>query len=106
MYPFTDRANSLVSGITFSLYGRLAIDLFACEKLLLRKTKTRIKLIRSRTNFYMLSDNPNVSLKIFDCSLFTRKMLVAEPRILSKKLKHLSHFIEKSETLLPSCRKK
>ena len=28
MYPFTDRANSLGSGITFSLYGRLAIDLF------------------------------------------------------------------------------
>ena len=27
----------------------------------------------------MLSDNPNVSLKIFDCSLFTRRILVAEP---------------------------
>ena len=28
----------------------------------------------------MLSDNPKVSLKINDCSLFTRKILVAEPR--------------------------
>ena len=27
----------------------------------------------------MLSDNPNVSLKIVDCSLFTRRILVAEP---------------------------
>ena len=27
----------------------------------------------------MLSDNPNVSLKIIDCSLFTRRTLVAEP---------------------------
>ena len=27
----------------------------------------------------MLSDNSNVSLKIVDCSLFTRKILVAEP---------------------------
>ena len=27
----------------------------------------------------MLSDNPNVSLKIVDCSLFTRRVLVAEP---------------------------
>ena len=45
MYPFTDRANALGSGITFSLYGRLAIDLFNCEKLLLPKTKVRIKLI-------------------------------------------------------------
>ena len=79
MYPFTDRANSSRSGITFSLYGRLAFDLFTCEKLLLLKTKVRIKLIRAKLNFYMLSDNPNVSLKIVDCSLFTRKILVAEP---------------------------
>ena len=27
----------------------------------------------------MLSDNPNFSLKIVDCSLFTRRILVAEP---------------------------
>ena len=26
----------------------------------------------------MLSDNPNVSLKIVDCSLFTRRILLAE----------------------------
>ena len=39
MYPFTDRANSLGSGITFLLYGRLSIDLFTCEKLLLPKAK-------------------------------------------------------------------
>ena len=31
MHSFTDRANSLGRGITFSLYGRLAIDLFKCE---------------------------------------------------------------------------
>ena len=79
MYPFTDRANFLGSGITFSLYVRLAIDLFTCEKLLLSKTKVRIKLTRARPNFYMLSDNPNFSLKIADFSLFTRKILVAEP---------------------------
>ena len=79
MYPFTDRTNSLESGITFSLYGRLAIDLFTCEKLLLRKTELRIKLIRARPNFYMLSNNPKVNLKIVDCSLFTRRILVAEP---------------------------
>ena len=59
--------------------GRLAIDLFSCEKLLIPKTINRIKLIRARLNFYMLSDNPIVRLKIVDCSLFTRKNLVAEP---------------------------
>ena len=79
MHPFTYRANFLGAELAFSLYGRLAIDLFTCEKLLLPKTKVRIKLIRARPNFYMLSDNPNVSLKIVDCSLFTRTILVAEP---------------------------
>ena len=78
-YAITDRANSLGSGIIFSLYGRLAIDLCFCEKLLLPKTKVRIELIGARPNFYMLSENSNVSLKIDDCSLFTRRMLVAEP---------------------------
>ena len=48
MHPFTDRANSLGTGITFSLYERLAIDLFTCEKLLLPNTKVRIKPIRAR----------------------------------------------------------
>ena len=78
MHPFTDRANSLGTGITFSLYGRLALDLLTCEKLLLANTKVRFKLIRARPNFYMLSDNPNVSLKIVDCSFFTRRFIVAE----------------------------
>ena len=67
MFPFTDRANSLGSGITFSLYCRLAIDLFTSEKISLPKTKVRFKLTRARPNFYMLSDNPNYRLKIDDC---------------------------------------
>ena len=79
MHPFTDRANSLGTGITFPFYGRLAIDLFTYEKLLLPNTKTRTKLIRARPKIYMLSCNPNVNLKIVDCSLFTRRILVAEP---------------------------
>ena len=78
MHPFTDRANSLATVITFSLYGRLVIDLFTCEKMLLPNTKVRFKLVRARPNFYRLSDNPNVSLKIVDCLLFTRRLLVTE----------------------------
>ena len=39
MYPFTERANSLGPGKTFLLVGRIVIDLFTCEKLLLPKTK-------------------------------------------------------------------
>ena len=33
--------------------------------------KIRLRLIRARPNFYMISDNPNVSLGIVDCSLYT-----------------------------------
>ena len=76
MYPFTDRANCLGSGIIFSPYGRLAIDLISCEKTLLLKTKIPNKLIRARHNFYRLSDYPDVSIKIVDCSLFTRRFIV------------------------------
>ena len=69
MYLFTGRANSLGSGITFLLHGRLANDMFTCEKKLLPKTKVRIKLC----------ENPIVCLKIVDCSPFMRRILVAEP---------------------------
>ena len=79
MHPFTVRANSFGTGITFSLYGRLAIDLFTCKKLLPQNTKVQIKLIRARLYLYQLSYNPNVSLKVVDCSLFTTGILLAEP---------------------------
>ena len=51
MHPFTDGTSSLGTGITFSLYERLAIDLFTCAKVLLPNTKVQIKLIRARPNF-------------------------------------------------------
>ena len=50
-----------------------------CEKIQIPKTKTRNKLIRARQNFSKPFDNPNVSLKIVNYLLFTRKTLVAEP---------------------------
>ena len=49
------------------------------RNLLLPNNIARISFIRARPNFHMLSDNPNVSLIIVDCSLFTRRILVAEP---------------------------
>ena len=40
--------------------------------------KVRIRLIRARPNFYMISDNPKVSLVIVDCSLYTRRIGLKE----------------------------
>ena len=54
------------------LYGKLGIDFFSTSELLYPKMKIRQRLIRARPNFYMISDNPNVSLEIVDCSLYTR----------------------------------
>ena len=36
--------------------------------------KIKLRLIRGRPNFYMISDNPNVSLGIVDCSVYTRRI--------------------------------
>ena len=40
--------------------------------------KIRLRLIRARLNFYMISDNPNVSLGIVDCSLYTRRIALKD----------------------------
>ena len=40
--------------------------------------KIRLRLIRTRPNFYMNSDNPNVSLGIVDCSLYTRRIALKD----------------------------
>ena len=40
--------------------------------------KIRLRLIRARLYFYMISDNPNVSLGIVDCSLYTRRIALKD----------------------------
>ena len=40
--------------------------------------KIRLRLIRARPNFYMISDNPNVSLEIVDCSLYTCRIALKD----------------------------
>ena len=37
-----------------------------------------LRLITSRPIFYMISDNPNVSLRIVDCSLYTRRIALMD----------------------------
>ena len=40
--------------------------------------KIRLRLIRARPNFYLISDNPIVSFGIVDCSLYTRRIAVKD----------------------------
>ena len=58
----------------FMLYGKLGIDFFPTSQLLHPNMKIRLRLVRARPNLYMISDNPNVSLGIVDCSLYTRRI--------------------------------
>ena len=58
----------------FTLYGKLGVDFFATSDLFYPNMKIRRQLIRAGPNFYMISDNPNLSPGIDDCSLYTRRI--------------------------------
>ena len=60
------------------LYGKLGIDFLTTSELLYSNMKIRIRLIRTRPNFYMRSEKPIVSLGIVDCSLYTRRVMLKE----------------------------
>ena len=75
---FTRRLKMLSRPDGFMLYGKLGIDFFSTSELLYPNMKVRLRLIRARPNFYMTSDNPNVSLGIVDCSLYTRRIALKD----------------------------
>ena len=60
------------------LYSKLGVDFLSISKLLYPNMKIRLRLIRARPNFCMISDNPNVSLGIVDYSLYTRRIALKD----------------------------
>ena len=62
----------------FKMYGKLGIDFFSTSELLYPIVKIKLRLIRARPNFCMISDNPNVSLGNVDCSLYTRRIALKD----------------------------
>ena len=75
---FTRRRKMLGRPDGFMLYGKLGVEFFSTSELLYPNMKVRLRLIRARPNFYMISDNPNVSLGIVDCSLYTRRIALKD----------------------------
>ena len=59
-------------------YGKLRIDFFSTSELLYPNLKIRLRLIRARPNFYMVSHKPNVSPGIMDCSIYTRRIALKD----------------------------
>ena len=75
---FTRRMKMLSRPDGFLLYGKLGVDFSSTSDLLYPNMKIRLRLIRSRPIFYMISDNPNVSHVIVDCSLYTRRIALKD----------------------------
>ena len=75
---FTKRMKLLSRPDGFMLYGKMGIDFFSTSEKLYPNMKSRLRLIRARPSFYMISDNPNVSLGIVDCSLYTRRIALKD----------------------------
>ena len=75
---FTMRMKMLSRPDGFMLYGKLGVDFFSTSELTYPNKKIRLRLIRARPNFYMISDNPNVSFGIVDCSLYTRRIILKD----------------------------
>ena len=75
---FTRRVKLLSRPDAFLLYGILAINSFSNSELLYPNMKFRLRLFRARHNFYMNSDNPNVSLGVVDFSLYTRRIALKD----------------------------
>ena len=77
--PFFTRRMKLYSRPDgFMLYGKLVNDFPTTSELLYPNMKVRIRLIWVRPNFYMISENPNVSFGIVDCSPYTRRVMLKE----------------------------
>ena len=75
---FTRRMKLRSRPESFMLYCKLGIDFFSTSELLYPNMKIRLRLIRARPIFYMISDNPNVNLGIVDCSLYTRRIALKD----------------------------
>ena len=75
---FTRRVKMLSRPDGLMLYGKSGIDLFSTSELLYPNMKITLRLIRARHNFYMITDNPNVSFGIVDCSLYTRRITLKD----------------------------
>ena len=62
-----------------TLYGKLAVDFFSCEKHLVSGVTLRISM-RSQDDFAVISEDPakHYKVKIDDANLFIRKMTVSD----------------------------
>ena len=74
----TRRMKKLSRPDGFMLYGKFGVEFFSTSELLYPKLKIRLRLIRATPKFYMISDNPNVSVGIVDCEFYTPRIALKD----------------------------
>ena len=75
---FTKRMKMLSRPDNFMLYGKLGVAFSPNSEWLYPNMVSRLQLMRARPNFYRISDNTNASLRIVDCSLYTRRIALTD----------------------------
>lgn len=90
------RNKIVTKGAKFSLYGRLHVDMFFQDRLLINNVNVRLKLNRSKDAFCIISDLTTSKLKITQAMLTVRKVKV-NPKIM---LAHAT-ILEKSTIKYP-----
>ena len=71
---FKRRTKLLSTPDGFMLCCKWRVDFFSTSELRYPNLKFRLRLISARPNFFMISDNHNVSLGVFDCSFYTHRI--------------------------------
>ena len=76
--------------------GKLGGNSFSTSELLYPIIKVKLRLSRAKTKFYMISDNPNVSLGNSDCYLYTRRISLMN---IHKKWIDMLHVVLRTSTI-------
>ena len=73
------RKKTVRQSARITLYGKLAVDFFSCEKHLVSGVTLRISMRRSQDDFAVISEDPekHYKVKIDEANLFIRKMTVS-----------------------------
>ena len=74
------RRQAARESVQITLYGKLDVDFFSCEKQLVRGIALRISFRRSQDDFATISEaaGKNYKVKIDEANLFVRKMTVSD----------------------------
>lgn len=74
---FNKRAEMFKNSTSVDMIGRLHLDMFHQERLLLNMVDLKIKLIRSKPEFCLLGDESEFKVSLEHASLFVRKVRVS-----------------------------